>query len=62
VPFCIELFQFRIVGTARLRGINTMLGVRLLSCQPSDAFDDVWTPVFDRVLVIIIPFHILDSV
>jgi hypothetical protein len=39
-----------------------MLGVRLVPHQPSDAFDDVSTPVFDRALVIVIPSHILESV
>jgi hypothetical protein len=39
-----------------------MLGVRWLLHQPSHAFDDVLTPVFDRALVIVIPFHILEGV
>jgi hypothetical protein len=39
-----------------------MLGVGWLPHQPSHAFDDVSTPVFDRALVIVIPFHILKSV
>jgi len=39
-----------------------MLGVRCLPHQPSHAFDDVSTPVFDRALVIVIPSHILESV
>jgi len=47
---------------ATLRGVNMMLGVRWLQHQPSHAFDDVSTPVFDRVLVIVIPSDILESV
>jgi hypothetical protein len=38
-----------------------MPGVGWLPHQPSDAFDDVSTPVFDRALVIVIPSHILES-
>jgi len=45
-----------------LRGVNEMLGVGWLPHQPSHAVDEVSTPVFDWVLVIVIPFHILDSV
>jgi hypothetical protein len=39
-----------------------MLGVGWLPHQPSHAFDDVSTAVFDRALVIVIPSHILKSV
>jgi len=39
-----------------------MLGVGWLPHQPPRAFDDILTPVFDRVLVIVISFHILESV
>jgi hypothetical protein len=46
---------------ATLRGENEMLGVGWLPHQPSHAFDDVSTPVFDRALVIVIPSHILES-
>jgi len=45
-----------------LRGVNQMLGVCWLPYQPSHAFDDVSSPVFNRELVIVIPFHILESV
>jgi hypothetical protein len=38
-----------------------MLGVRWLPHQPSHAFDDVVTPVFDRALVIVITFYMLES-
>jgi hypothetical protein len=38
-----------------------MPGVSWLPHQPSHALDDVSTAVFDRVLVIVIPFHILNS-
>jgi hypothetical protein len=57
-----EAFWWRITVNATLRGVNQMLGVRWLPPQPSHAFDDVSTPVFDRALVIVIPFHILESV
>jgi hypothetical protein len=30
--------------------------------EQSHAFDDIWTPVFDWVLVIVIPSYILDFV
>jgi len=62
VNFDIEAFRGSIAVKAMLRGENEMLGVRWLPHQPSHAFDDVSTPVFDRVLVIVIPFHILKSV
>jgi hypothetical protein len=47
---------------AMLRGVNKMLGVHWVTHQPSQAFDNVLTPVFDRALVIVIPLHILQSV
>jgi hypothetical protein len=45
-----------------LRGINEILGTGLLPHQPSHDFDDVSTPVFDRLLVIVIPSRIIESV
>jgi hypothetical protein len=39
-----------------------LLGVPRLLYQPSHAFDDVSTLEFDRVLVIVTSFHILESV
>jgi hypothetical protein len=39
-----------------------MLGVGWLLHQPSHAFDDVSTPVFDWPLVIVIPSDILEAV
>ena len=60
--FGIEAFRGRIAVKAPLRGENEMLGVGWLPQQPSHAFDDVSTPVFDRALVIVIPSHILESV
>ena len=39
-----------------------MLGVGWLPHQPSHAFDDVSTPIFDRALVIVIASHIDESV
>jgi hypothetical protein len=41
--------------------MNTMLGVHWLPHQPSHAFDDFSTQVFDWALVIVIPSHILES-
>jgi len=57
----IEAFRWHIAVKAMLRGVNEMLGVGWLPYQPSHGFDDVWTPLFDRVLVIVIPSHILAS-
>jgi len=62
VHFGIEAFRWRVAVNAMLTGVNMMLGIRWLPHQPSHAFDDVLTPVFDRVLVIVIPTHILESV
>jgi len=62
VHFSIEAFRWRIAVKATLRGVNEMLGVGWLPHQPSLAFDDVSTPVFDRPLVIVIPSHILEGV
>jgi len=62
MQFGIEAFRWRIVVKAILRGVNEMLSVGCLLHQPSHAFDDVSTPVFDRALVIVIPSHILESV
>jgi hypothetical protein len=39
-----------------------MLGLGWLPYQPSHAFEELWTPVFDRALVIVIPSLILESV
>jgi len=62
VHFGIEAFRGCIVVKATLRGENGMLGVGWLPHQPSHAFDDVSTTVFDRALGIVIPSHILESV
>jgi hypothetical protein len=62
VHFSIEAFQGLITVKATLRGENEMLGIGWLPHQPSYAFDDVSTPVFHRVLVIVIPSDILESV
>jgi hypothetical protein len=62
VHFGIEAFRWLIAVNATVRGINMMLGVHWLLQEPSHAFDDVLTPVFDRALVIVIPFHIFESV
>jgi len=62
VHFGIEVFWGHVAVKAMLRGVNEMLRVGWLPHQPSHAFDDVSTPVFDRVLVIVIPSPILESV
>ena len=62
VHFSIESFQWRLAVKVRLRGVNEMLGIGWLPHQPSHAFDDVATPVFNRPLVIIIQSHILEGV
>jgi len=58
----LEVFLWRITVKATLRGVNELLGVGRLLHQLSHAFDDVWTPVLDRALVIVIPSHFLESV
>ena len=58
----IDAFRWCIPVKATLRGINTILGIGWLLHQLSHVFDDNLTPAFDRVLVIVIPFHILESV
>jgi len=62
VYFDIEAFRWRIADKPTLRGVNRLLGVHWLPHQPSHVFDDVLTPIFDRALLIVIPFHILQSV
>jgi len=62
VHFGKEAFLRCIAGKATLRGENEMLGIGWMPHQPSHAFDDVSTPVFDRALVIVIPSHILEIV
>jgi hypothetical protein len=58
----IEVFRWRIAVKATLKSVNTMLSVHLLPHQPSHAFENVSTVVYDRALVIVIPSHILKSV
>jgi len=60
--FGTQSFRWHITDIAMLGGINMMLGLGWLPLQLFHAFDDTSTPVFDRVLVILIPSHILDSV
>jgi hypothetical protein len=62
VDFGIEVFRWRIAVKATLRGVNELLRVGWLPHQPSHAFDNVWTPVFDRPWVIVIPSHMFESV
>ena len=57
-----EVFQWRIPVQSLMWGVNVMLSIGWLPHQPSDAVDDVQTPVFDRKLVIVIPSHILERV
>jgi hypothetical protein len=45
-----------------LSGVIEMLRIGWEPHQPSHAFDDVSTAVFDRALVIVIPSHIRKSV
>jgi hypothetical protein len=60
--FSIEAFRWRIADRALLRGTTKLLRVGWLPHQPSRAFVDVWTSVFDMALGIVIPSHILKSV
>jgi hypothetical protein len=62
VHFDIEAFRWRIAVKAMLKGISEMPSVGWLPHQPSLAFDDVLTAIFNRVLVIVIPSDILKSV
>jgi hypothetical protein len=62
VHFGIEVCQERIALKATLRHENEMLSVGWLPHQPSHAFDDISTPVFDSAFVIVIRTHILESV
>ena len=62
VHFGIESLQWRIAVKPMLCGINEMLGIGWLPHQPSHAFDDLWTAVCDRALVIVIASYILRSV
>jgi hypothetical protein len=57
-----EVFRGRIAVKVTLRGVSKMLSIGWLLHQPSHAFDDVSIPVFDRALVIVIPFDIVESV
>jgi hypothetical protein len=45
-----------------LERVNELLGVGWLLHHLCHSVDDVSTPVFDRVLVTVIPSHILQSV
>jgi len=47
---------------AMMRVQIEMLSIGSLPHQPSPAFDDVSTPLFDRALGIVISSHILESV
>ena len=60
--FRTDLYFADVAVNTTLRGVNEMLGVGWLLHQPSHALDDTSNQVFDRVLVIVIPSHILESV
>jgi len=62
VRFGTETFRRCTAVKTTVTGENEMLGVGWLPHQPSHALDDVWTPVFDRFVVNVIPSHILESV
>jgi len=61
VYFGIVAIQWRIAVKATLRGVNEILVVGWLMHQPSPAFDDVSTPVFDLALATVIPSNSLKS-
>ena len=58
----IEVLRWSIAVKATRRGVNQILGVCWLPHPPSYAFDDVSTRECDGALVIVIPFHFLESV
>jgi len=62
VHFGIAVFWGSIAVQATLMGENEMLGVGCLQKQPSQAFDDVRTPVYAMVLLIVNAYHIFQSV
>jgi hypothetical protein len=62
VDFSIQAFRWSIAVESTQRSINDILGLAWLPHQPSNAFEDVSTPVFDWAGVIVIPSHILESV
>jgi hypothetical protein len=62
VHFGIETYRGHIAVKAPQRGENEMLVIAWPPHQASDAFDDVSTAEFDRVLVVVIGSHILESV
>jgi hypothetical protein len=62
VHFGLKAFQERNAVEVTPSGENEMLCVGWLPYQPSYAFDDVSTAVFDRALVIVIPSPVLNIV
>jgi hypothetical protein len=62
VHFSIEVFWWHVAAEVLTSGINWMLRVGWLPQQPSQAIDDIWTPVFDKALVIVMLSHILECV
>jgi len=59
VQFSISVVQWSIAVKAMLRAVNEILSTGWLRHQPSHAFDDIPTPEFNPVLVIVISSHIL---
>jgi len=62
VHFGIQMLWWHDAVKAILRGINLMPSRGWLPHQPSHAFDNVLTLIFDGSLVIVIPSDVLDSV
>jgi len=62
VNFTVEAFHVRIAVEAMLTGVKEMFGVGWPRHQPSPAFYDVSTPGFDRTLMVLFLWHILESV
>jgi hypothetical protein len=58
----IEAFLWHTSIQPRVVGINKMRCVSWLLQQPSNAFDELSTPVFVRAWAIIIEFQIIPSV
>jgi len=62
VHFGIEVLRLVMAVKATPMGVNEKLGVSWQAHQPSRTIHDVSTHGFDRVLVIVIQSHILESV
>jgi len=62
VHFGIEALCCHVAVKTMLSGVYEMLFVGWLPHQPSHAFDDISTPVYDRAMVIVNPSHMFESV